>query len=76
MIVFAMIGYFLNKYGYSLGALVLGLILGPDRGKGFRTGDPHGRWFRVDLLHTAYQYRVDHPYVDPARLELADCTEG
>lgn len=38
MIVFAMLGYFLNKYGYSLGALVLGLILGPIAEKGFAQG--------------------------------------
>ena len=38
MIVFAMLGYFLNKYGYSMGALVLGLILGPIAEKGFAQG--------------------------------------
>lgn len=38
MIVFAMVGYFLNKYGFSLGALVLGLILGPIAEKGFAQG--------------------------------------
>ncbi len=38
MIVFAVLGYFLNIYGFSLGALVLGLILGPIAEKGFAQG--------------------------------------
>lgn len=38
MIVFAMIGYFLSKYGFSMGALVLGLILGPIAERGFAQG--------------------------------------
>jgi len=38
MVAFAVMGYFLNKYGYSLGALVLGLILGPIAEKGFAQG--------------------------------------
>lgn len=38
MIVFALLGYFLSKFGFSMGALVLGLILGPIAEKGFAQG--------------------------------------
>ncbi|QEN09920.1 C4-dicarboxylate ABC transporter permease [Oceanispirochaeta crateris] len=38
MIIFALLGYFLSKYGFSMGALVLGLILGPIAEKGFAQG--------------------------------------
>ena len=38
MIVFALLGYFLTKFGFSMGALVLGLILGPIAEKGFAQG--------------------------------------
>lgn len=38
MIIFAVLGYFLSTYGFSLGALVLGLILGPIAEKGFAQG--------------------------------------
>lgn len=38
MIVFALLGYFLSKFGFSMGALVLGLILGPIAEKGFSQG--------------------------------------
>jgi len=43
MIVFAVLGYFLSKYGFSLGALVLGLILGPIAERGFAQGILMGR---------------------------------
>jgi putative tricarboxylic transport membrane protein len=43
MILFALLGYFLNKYGYSLGAMVLGLILGPIAERGFAQGILMGR---------------------------------
>ncbi|OQY32556.1 MAG: C4-dicarboxylate ABC transporter permease [Spirochaetaceae bacterium 4572_59] len=38
MIIFALLGYFLSKFGFSMGALVLGLILGPIAEKGFAQG--------------------------------------
>jgi putative tricarboxylic transport membrane protein len=38
MIIFALVGYFFNKFGYSPGAFVLGLILGPIAERGFAQG--------------------------------------
>ena len=38
MIIFAVMGYFFSKYGFSLGAMVLGLILGPIAERGFAQG--------------------------------------